>query len=263
MTGDPTSLADAKNVFNFVYPGGWAGSASFEPGGIHWVQQGVGTGLGNHSRTTNSTAPNAELALLLENFDPANAANYDAGASAMYGWVNHYLYNVNSNPTDFYGPNPNHDPSKPALMFDSVTTNDTISTSLFTYNQGTMIAANVREYQKTGNSAYLSNAEAIASIALSTFTESNLINQSAAFNAIYFRALLVLYAATSDTTLKSNIIQAIQAYADDAWNNHRSSNGLFSFASSSGTGYQLLDQGAMLQIYAMLAWNPSDYAKLP
>ena len=35
MTGDPISLADAKNVFNFVYPGGWAGGASFEPGGIY------------------------------------------------------------------------------------------------------------------------------------------------------------------------------------------------------------------------------------
>ena len=227
------------------------------------MQQGVGAGLSNHSRTTNSTAPNAELALLLENFDPANAANYDAGASNMYGWSNHYLYNVNTNPTDPNAPNPNYDPSKPALMFDSVTTNDTISKSLFTYNQGTMIAANVREYQKTGNPAYLSNAEAIANTARGTFAESNLINQSAAFNAIYFRGLLVLYAATSDTTLKSNIIQTIQAYADDAWNNHRSSQGLFSFASSHGTGYQLLDQGAMLQIYAMLAWNPSDYAKLP
>jgi hypothetical protein len=263
LTGERTSLADAKNVFNFVYPGGWARGASFEPGGIYWVQQGVGAGLSNHSRTTNSTAPNAELALLLEDFDPANAADYDAGATNMYGWSNHYLYNVEANPTDPNAPNPNYDPNKPALMFDAVTTDDTISKSLFTYNQGTMIAANVRQYQKTGNRAYLSNAEAIANTALGTFTESNLINQPAAFNAIYFRGLLVLYAATSDTTLKTNTIQAIQAYADDAWNNHRSSRGLFGFASSQGTGYQLLDQGAMLQTYAMLAWTPSDYTKLP
>ena len=89
------------------------------------------------------------------------------------------------------------------------------------------------------------------------------VSHSAAVQAIFFRGLLVLYSATSDTALQSKIIQTIQTYADDAWNNHRSSNGLFSFSSSSGTGYQLLDQGAMLQIYAMLAWNPSDYAKLP
>jgi len=126
-----------------------------------------------------------------------------------------------------------------------------------------MIAANVREYQKTGNSAYLSDAEAIANTALSTFNETYYINHSAAFNAIFFRGLLVPYSVTGDTVLKTNIIQTIQTYANDAWNNHRSSQGLFSFASSHGTGYQLLDQGAMLQIYAMLAWNPSDYAKLP
>jgi hypothetical protein len=263
ITGDPSSLADAKNVFNVVYPGGWAGSANFEPGGIYWVQQGVGVGLTNASRTTNSTAPNAEIALLLENFDPANAASYDAGASAMYGWVNHYLYNVATNPTDPNAPNPNYDSSAPAMMFDSITTSNTINETLYTYNQGTMIAANVREYQKTGNHVYLSNAESIANTALSTFNEAYYINHSAAFNAIFFRGLLVLYSVSSDANLRSNIIGTIQTYANDAWNNHRSSNGLFSFPSSSGPGYLLLDQGAMLEIYAMLAWDPSNYGKLP
>jgi Glycosyl hydrolase family 76 len=263
MTGDPTSLADAKNVFNFVYPGGWGGGASFEPGGIYWVNQGAGVGFANHDRTTTSNAPNAEVALLLENFDPANAATYDAGASAMYGWANHYLYNVNINPTDTNAPNPNYTPNQPALMFDKVTGSHAIDHTVYTYNQGTMIAANVREYQKTGNTAYLSEAEALAGTALSTFNETYYINQSAAFNAIFFRGLLVLYSVTSDTSLQSTIIQTIATYADDAWNNHRSSTGLFSFASSSGTGYQLLDQGAMLQIYAMLAWNPGYYGNLP
>ncbi|MGE5617440.1 MAG: glycoside hydrolase family 76 protein [Candidatus Woesearchaeota archaeon] len=263
LTGDPTSLADAKNVFNFVYPGGWASSATFDPGGIYWVNQGIGVGAVNHDRTTTSNAPNAEIALLLENSDPAGAATYDAAASAMYGWVNHYLYNVDANPTDPNAPNPNYAPNAPALMFDKVTGNNAIDQTLYTYNQGTMIAANVREYQKTGNPLYLSEAEAIARTALSTFNESYYISHSAAFNAIYFRGLLVLYSVTGDTQLQSQIIQTIQTYANDAWNHHRSSSGLFSFSSSPGTGYQLLDQGAMLQIYAMLAWNPSDYGKLP
>jgi hypothetical protein len=200
---------------------------------------------------------------LLENFDPTNAATYDAGASAIYGWVNHYLYNVNTNPTDPAAPNPNYTPSRPALMFDKVTGSNTIDQTLYTYNQGTMIAANVREYQKTGSSLYLSEAEAIAQTALSTFNESYYITHSAAFNAIFFRGLLVLYSVTSDTNLQSEIVQTIQTYADDAWNNHRSSTGLFSFSSSAAPGYQLLDQGALLEIYAMLAWNPSDYGKLP
>ncbi|HLY48195.1 MAG TPA: glycoside hydrolase family 76 protein [Solirubrobacteraceae bacterium] len=263
LTGDPTSLADAKNAFNFVFPSGWAGTASYEPGGIYWVNQGIGVGAGNHDRTTTSNAPNAEVALLLENFDPANAPTYDAAATNIYAWVDHYLYNVNTNPTDPTAPNPNYDPNQPALMLDKVTGQNTIDETLYTYNQGTMIAANVREYQKTGNPMYLSEAEAIARTALSTFNESYYISHSAAFNAIYFRGLLVLYSVTSDTQLQSEIIQTIQTYASDAWANHRSVNGLFTFASHSGNGYQLLDQGAMLQIYAMLAWDPSEYGKLP
>jgi hypothetical protein len=263
MTGDATSLTDAERVFDFVYPGGWGGGASFDPGGIYWVNQGAGVGLTNHDRTTTSNAPNAELALLLENFDPSDAATYDAGASAMYGWANHYLYNVSTNSTDPAAPNPNYTPNQPALMFDKVTGSNAIDETLYTYNQGTMIAANVREYQKTGDSAYLADAEAIANTALSTFNETYYINHSAAFNAIFFRGLLVLCSVAGDSALQSTVTETIQAYADDAWDNHRSSTGLFSFASSSGPGYQLLDQGAMLQIYAMLAWSPSDYGNLP
>jgi Glycosyl hydrolase family 76 len=256
LTGDPVSLTDAQNAFSFVYPGGWAASATFDgPGGIYWVNQGVGVGVGNHDRTTTSNAPNAELGLLLGNLDPGSASTYDADAGAIYGWVNQYLYNT---PTS-----PNYQPAQPALMFDKVRGNDTIDETLWTYNQGTMIAASVREYQVTGQPTYLSEAEAIANAALNTFTESSYVNQPAAFDAVFFRGLLVLYSATSDMALRSRIVQTIQAYADDAWANYRAAPGLFRFPSSSGTGYQLLDQGAMVEIYAALAWNPADYDKLP
>ncbi len=264
MTGNQSSLAQAVNVLGFVYPGGWAGGAGFDPGGIYWVQQGVGVGQTNHSRTTNSTTPNAELALLLENLDPANAAPYDAAASAMYGWANHYLYNVSTNPTDPQGPNPGFDPNAPPLMFDNVGANNSVDETLWTYNQGAMIATNVREYRKTGQPAYLSNAEALANAALNTFNETAYINnQPPAFNAIFFRGLLVLTSATANTALQSRIMQTIETYADDAWNYYRTPQGLFRFPSSSGSGYQLLDQGALLQIYATLAWSPANYSELP
>ncbi len=249
MTGNTSSLAGAENVFNFVYPGGWAGAASFDPGGIYWVQQGIGTGQSNHSRTANSTSPNAELGLLLEGLDPANAATYDAGATNMYQWANHYLYNAGSNPTDPQGLNPNFDPRQPALMFDNVGSSGGVGETLWTYNQGAMIATNVREYVKTGQAGYLDNAQAIANTALNTFTETEYLTaQQPAFNAIFFRGLLVLYWATSDQTLRARITQTIETYANDAWNYYRSPQGLFNFPSSPAGGYQLLDQGAMLQI---------------
>ncbi len=263
LTGNPAALQDAWNVFNFAYPGGWAGGASFEPGGIYWVNQGVGVGVGNHDRTTNSTAPNAELAMLLASADPANAGTYAAAGANMYQWANHYLYNVD-NPADPQGPNPNYDPTQPALMFDKVRGGGTIDKTLWTYNQGTMISASVREYQLTGQPAFLSEAEAIANTALSTFNESQYLNkQPPAFNAIFFSGLLELYGVTSNTALQSSIINTIQTYANDAWDYYRDAQNLFRLPSSQNSGYQLLDQGAMLEIYAMLAWNPINYGKLP
>jgi Glycosyl hydrolase family 76 len=269
VTGSPTALQDAKNVFNWVWPGGWAGSWPYEPGGIFWVNQGVGAGVSNHDRTTNSTAPNAELALLLNYFDPSNAATYQSAATDMYGWVNHYLYNVpnssaHPNPTDPDGPNPNYNPGEVALMVDKVRGANTIDPALWSYNQGTMIALNVREYELTGQADYLTEAQNIATTALSTFNETNYVDtQQAPYNAIFFSGLLELYSVTSDSALQSSIISTIQTYANDAWSSYRNAHDLFRFPSSQDSGYQLLDQGAMVEIYAMLAWNPTNYGKLP
>lgn len=268
LSGDQTSLTDAENAFNFVYPGGWAASASFDPGGIYWVQQGLGLGVTNHRRMAVSNAPNAELGLLLGDStgnanDFTGTATYDDDAGKIYQWADHYLLNVSTNPTDPSAPNPNYDGAQPALMFPWITTQNTIADTLYPTPQGSMIAASVREYRLTGNSAYLLEAEAIANTALSTFNESYYLNQPAALDGIFFRGLLVLYSATSDTALQSKIISTIQTFATDAWTNYRGSTGLFRFPGSQGSGYQLLDQGAMLQIYAMLAWDPSDYANLP
>jgi hypothetical protein len=261
ITGDQTALADAQNVWSFVYPGGSGASESFEPGGIFWTQQGVGAGLSNHDRTTTSTAPNAELALLLAQADPAEAPVEQSAASALYAWLEHYLYNVQGNPAD---PNPNFDAAQPPLMFDKLKGDDTVDRTLRSYNQGAMIALAVREYQQTGQSSDLAEAEAIAASALDTFTESYYVDdQPAAFDAIFFRGLLVLYSVTEDQALRTRIMQTIETYAQDAWNNYRAPDGLFRFPSTSGAGDQLLDQGAMLEIYAALAWDPRDYGELP
>jgi predicted alpha-1,6-mannanase (GH76 family) len=264
LTQSASSLSDAENVFSFVYPGGWdANPGDFDPGGTFWVQQGTGVGSTNHNRATTANAPNAELAFRLEQLDPSNQPTYDAAAMMMYGWVNHYLYNVETSPTDPNAPNPNYDPSQPPLVFDKVT-NGRIDKTLWTYNQGTMIAANVLAYRDTGKTEYLMNAEALANASLEHFTEADyLYTQPAPFVAIYFRGLLILYAATTESSLRAKILQAAQTYADDAWMNYRNGQNLFHLPSSPGSSYRLLDQGALLALYAALAWDPSDYEMLP
>jgi hypothetical protein len=256
LSGNQSALAGAQSVFSFVYPGGWASTWAFEPGGIYWTQQGSGLGLTNHDRTTTSTVPNAELALLLARLDPAEAPAYEAAGATIYGWADHYLYNVAGNP--------NFEPSEPALMFDKVRGDTHIDTTIRTYNQGAMIAAAVRMYQDTGQPSYLQQAEAIAAIALRTFNESfYTAEQPAAFDVIFFRALLVLYTVCKQQALRSSIIDAINTFAQDAWEHYRSADGLFRFPSARRPGYQLLTEGAMLELYAALAWNPRDYGMLP
>jgi Glycosyl hydrolase family 76 len=264
LTQSASALSDAENVFSFVYPGGWdENSGDVDPGGTFWVQQGVGMGLTNHDRTTTSNAPNGELAFRLEQLDPSHHASYETAAAKMYDWVNQYLYNVHTNPTDPEAPNPEYDPSEPPLVFDKVHDGQ-IEKALWTYNQGTMIAANVAAYQDTRETDYLTEAEALAKASLEHFTEAEYVDtQPAPFVAIYFRGLLVLYAATSNTTLRAQVLQAAQTYADEAWNDYRNGQNLFHLPSSPGSSYRLLDQGALLELYAALAWEPSDYDTLP
>jgi hypothetical protein len=53
----------------------------------------------------------------------------------------------------------------------------------------------------------------------------------------------------------------VKTYAQDAWSNYRTPDNLFKF-SKSATRFELLDQGAMLQILATLAWDPGKYPML-
>ena len=85
-----------------------------------------------------------------------------------------------------------------------------------------------------------------------------------------FQNMLMLYPYAS-ATLQGSILQTMQSYADWAWNNMSARNrktNLFYFNDAGqpvgGTGQsaQLRDQGAMTQIYSLLAWKSTDYGKL-
>jgi rhamnogalacturonyl hydrolase YesR len=124
-----------------------------------------------------------------------------------------------------------------------------------TYNQGTMVGAGVLLYRISGDSGYLARARAIADTSLDVFGPD--FSQPPAYNAVFFRNLLLLEAETGDTRYRS----AMQAYADQVWDTLRDpATGLFNFAngrSHSIEPHRLVDQAAMLQIYALLALGPS------
>jgi hypothetical protein len=82
-----------------------------------------------------------------------------------------------------------------------------------------------------------------------------------------FQALLVLSTLTSDAGLRTSIVQTIQTYADWAWNPDSAARdattNLFHFNSSGaaarsrGLPALVQDQGALVQIYALLASAPA------
>jgi hypothetical protein len=105
---------------------------------------------------------------------------------------------------------------------------------------------------------YMSRAIAIATKALRHY-DGGYESQPAAFNAIFFRNLLQLHAAGADAALRAQILSAMRAYADRAWSTARDEDDCFHLG---GSDPSLLDQSAMVQVLALLAWPPADYAKI-
>jgi hypothetical protein len=82
--------------------------------------------------------------------------------------------------------------------------------------------------------------------------------QPAAFNAIFFRNLLLLHAASQDEQLRTEILDAMRAFADAAWNEARDRRDLLHLRGLP----TLLDQSAIVQVLALLAWDPSNYGRI-
>ena len=140
-----------------------------------------------------------------------------------------------------------------------------IDTNLWSYNQGVMLGARVLQYRLTREASFLQLAEGIARKALATY--GDFTGQPPSFNAMCFQNMLMLHSVTSDATLKATIVQTAQRYADWAWNNARAASHLFYFTDQGQpvVGRQparLHDQGAMVQLFALLAWDAASYGHL-
>jgi Glycosyl hydrolase family 76 len=243
-------LDRAQELFRFAVSG-WDGRAVSHPGGVFWVEQGRGIGEKNHDRNTVSNAPNAELGLHLRELtgEPA-AVPGQVGAEEMYEWV---LATLDAS----------RDSDAPAtgLFWDKVQGDGTFDETLWSYNQGSMVGANVllARIHHDRREQYLGRAEAIARKALTHFGEPGFARQPPAFNAIFFRNLLLLHPVTRDGTLKTEIIDHLRRYCDDAWSHARDRRDCFDLPDG---GVTLLNQSALVQLLALLAWDPAEYGKL-
>ncbi len=144
------------------------------------------------------------------------------------------------------------------LFWDNIKLSGDIDETQWSYNQGSMLGANALLYRITGEQQYLMEAQRIADTALDYYaTDGRLYRQDPPFNAIFFKNLLLLDGVSHDPRYRA----AMQEYADTVWHRYRDpQTGLFRF--DGDRPVKLLFHSAMVQIYASLAWDPSQYDKL-
>jgi predicted alpha-1,6-mannanase (GH76 family) len=133
------------------------------------------------------------------------------------------------------------------LVADHIDLDGKVDPHTWSYNQGAMIAAAVRLYRATGRRSYLDDAERTADASLREIGDPLTSGEPPIFLAIFYRDLLELGSAVAGRSDRS----AIEGFADEAWSRARNpKTGLFSFYGRQPT---LLDQAAMVQVYAQLA----------
>jgi len=224
LTGNRTDLTLAEDTFNFVVTGWDTSQTDGCPGGVFWED------VSGSQRNTTANAANAEVGLEL--YQLTKNSSDLLWATRMYQWVNTCLE------------------SPSGLYYDHVNPGGTVNTTIWSYNQGTMVGAGVLLYQITGNAQYLTAAENTAGASVSYFgTGTTLQNQGPAFNAIYFRDLFVL----SQIQPNSAYGTEAQTYATYMWT-QRNSSGLFL---QNGQTYGVNGTAPMVEIYSLLAGSPA------
>lgn len=227
------ALRQAEKVFSLAVSGWDHDGSHARPGGVYWMQA-----HRNNDRNTVSNMPAAELGLRL--YQVTKRSTYLRWATRMYRWTNRNLRRADG------------------LFYDHVDLKGHIDRSLWSYNQGVPIGVNLLFYRLTGKRRYLREASRIAAAAYRYFiVAGRLDSQPVSFNAIMFKHLLALESQTGSTRYRS----AMQAYADRLWDDSRDpKTGVFHFAGERRT--DLIEQAAVTQIYATLAWPRRALGKL-
>jgi hypothetical protein len=206
----------AAKLFDLAVSG-WDDDRSHPaPGGVFWVRA-----QWNRDRGVDCVAPNAMLGLEL--FELTGRAHFLDWSRRMIDWGRQHF----RQPDGRY--------------WDKIDLQGTIDRRFWSYNQGTMAAAQARLARLTGERRWLEEARQTATAALEP---AGLDDQPAAFNAILFKSLL------SEPDLPDPR-RAARAYLDLIWSSARRepSTGLFDLPPHGPA--KLLDQAALVQVAAV------------
>ena len=221
VTRSGAKLAIVRKLFSLA-ESGWDSDATHPcAGGIFWTSSAA-----NRDRNTVTTANAALLATRL--YERSQDPGYLRFARRAYAWVDRCLARDDG------------------LVADHIRDDGSIDRSTWTYNQGAMIATAVHLFRATNNRSYLREAEQRADATLAKLGDPLAAREPPPFLAIFYRDLLELTRLEPTRGDRT----AVERFAAEAWNSRRDHNtGLFRF----GRASTLIDQAAMVQVYAELA----------
>jgi hypothetical protein len=147
------------------------------------------------------------------------------------------------------------------LYVDHVDGDGRVEPTIWSYNQGTPIGAEVLWAAATGDDEALVRATETAGAALAHFGDDDrLWTQPPVFNAVFFRNLLSLHAVRPDPTY----LAALDGYLDRVWAEARDPR--TGLCTGSGIGSYdrrpTIDQAGLVQLYALRAWPPSRWSQI-
>ncbi|MBW6526423.1 glycoside hydrolase family 76 protein [Sphingomonas sp. RHCKR7] len=228
---DAESLRRARAIFALVRSGWSEEKGLRSPGGVVWTQK-----RDNGDRNTVSNMPAAELGARLYLITRERA--YLDDALRYYRWTNATLQR------------------RDGLYADHIKRDGTIEPRVWSYNQGVPVGVNVLLWRATGEARYLAEARRVAAASHDRLVAPGQVDdQPPPFNAIYFKNLLLLAHATRER----RDVDAMRGYADRMWRGRRNDAGLVQFG---GRRAELIDTAALVQVEAVLAWRPADWAML-
>jgi predicted alpha-1,6-mannanase (GH76 family) len=221
VSGDGVSLKRAASIFAAVADA-WDDVATHPcTGGVFWT-----TGSSNRDRNTVSTANGAVIGLRL--YQVTHETSYLTWAKTMLAWLDRCMLAPNG------------------LYWDHIDLTGKVNTAQWSYNQGSVVAADVLLYRTTGDASALARAEQLADASIAYFNSRWKHGEPPQFAALFFRGLLSL----ADADGRADYVAAAEQYADDAWSTERDPRtGLFRYAGKP----DLLQQAGLVQLYAALA----------
>ena len=200
-------LQQASRTFGLVVHEWDGGRKHACPGGVYWTEA-----KGNRDRNAVTTATGALLGLRLYEFAPRPELLW--WSRRMLGWLD----------TCLRGPR--------GLYYDHLRADGSVDRTAWSYNQGSVIGADVLLYRLENDGAALANAESVAAASLPYLAPAT--TEPPEFVAILARDLLELGAADGDPRWRA----AVQAWVDASWLRPHA---------------RLMTQAALVQVYALLA----------